>query len=536
MIVASAFVIAVIGAVAWPLLRFIIGSIDQLDLAIHVSVAALTLLMALGVVAVGPLARLMPALSSRWLSLAAAAGLSWFIFENAWRLGMSKWALIFVALLFAAHALDGFKLLTLAAVLFAAATTAADLWPPAPVPAAAAPPRHTSARYHQIRDPAALNIVWIIIDAVRADHVTSLGYRRATTPHFDAFAAESLSFTRAYSQSSATLFSVSSMLIGTNPAEMEWDMVGLRPQPSRRFRTLAERLDEDGYRSLMVVNGYIKRRFSGLQRGYHEVEDAWLDIDRQYWREHGSSASAATQAIGQIERHLARRDAGPFFSTVYFEDPHAPYYRHDGFPEFGNLPIDRYDYDIANADRSLGYLLGYLRGRSRLWERTIVVVTSDHGEEFGEHGGRRHSRTCYRESVHVPLALRVPGLAPRRVDDVVSLVDIVPTLLELIGKPDDDATLSGRSLLIPALEENAAPRPALCSTASQRDEPFFVRSVRLDRATLIEDQLRGTVELYDDAAEKNDNAHDPARAAQISALRGWLEATRVGTLRDHTRY
>jgi arylsulfatase A-like enzyme len=100
-----------------------------------------------------------------------------------------------------------------------------------------------------------------------------------------------------------------------------------------------------------------------------------------------------------------------------------------------------------------------------LWDDTIFIVTSDHGEEFGEHGGERHGYTCYRESTHVPLLLHVPGLEGQRITQPVALVDIVPTVLELIGADAGGAELDGQSLLIPPLA------PAHASV----DRPIFCR-------------------------------------------------------------
>src|SRR4029450_13047212 len=97
-------------------------------------------------------------------------------------------------------------------------------------------------------------------------------------------------------------------------------------------------------------------------------------------------------------------DAQPFFLLVYSSSPHDPYSKHAELAiDFGEEEMDRYDAEIAFTDRGVGFLIDYLKYRPPLWDNTIFVFTSDHGEEFGEHGGRIHAFTCYFESVHVPL-------------------------------------------------------------------------------------------------------------------------------------
>src|SRR5690606_21386370 len=122
---------------------------------------------------------------------------------------------------------------------------------------------------------------------------------------------------------------------------------------------------------------------------------------------------------------LGTRGAKPFLLVVYMHNPHAPY---DARPEYGadygKKARDRYDAEITFADRATGFLVDYLRYR-RAWDQTVLVHTSDHGEEFGEHGGKTHASTCHRESTHVPLVVRIPKVAAARVATPVALVDVV---------------------------------------------------------------------------------------------------------------
>ncbi len=278
-------------------------------------------------------------------------------------------------------------------------------------------------------DGAALNVIWIVVDAMRADSMSVYGYDKPTTPYLQALAKEAVVFNHAWSQASATMLSIPSMLSGRLPGEMAWVRRDGRLSPADSEVMLAERLSDLGYRTGLIVHSYFFKHFKGMFQGYDDVENVWLDGKMKPWFER-SSPIATTLAIRFIERDLAGAISGkrPFFLTVYYEDPHHTYASHDeGYPDFrrpskvvqGILPKHRrakarYDGEIAFADRHVGFLLEYLRATPKLWARTVVVVVADHGEEFGEHGGSKHGRTCFRESTHVPLILRVPGVKPQR--------------------------------------------------------------------------------------------------------------------------
>ena len=169
---------------------------------------------------------------------------------------------------------------------------------------------------------------------------------------------------------------------------------------------------------------------------------------------------------------LGDKGAKPFALVVYMHNPHAPY---DSRPEygadFGDKPRQRYEAEIAFADRATGFLVDYLRYRE-VWKNTVFVYNSDHGEEFGEHDGKNHARTCHAESTHVPLLVKIPRVKGARVKDRVALVDVLPTLLDTLGE-DDRADLDGQSLLVPAFEPSAVPedRPVFCSVLDFSDGP-----------------------------------------------------------------
>ncbi|MCA9661398.1 MAG: sulfatase, partial [Myxococcales bacterium] len=384
------------------------------------------------------------------------------------------------------------------------------------------------------------DVVWIVVDALRADHVGVYGYAQPTTPYLDQFADEALVFTDAYSQSSATMLSIPSMLSGRDPTAATWEYRDDKLALSPIHPSLAETLGALGYRTSMIVTSYIYVRLTGILRGYQEVVDAAERLPKTRGGRR-ASASTADHALDFLHRHFA--DAGesgveppPYLLTVYFEDPHMPYSeRAPGYPAFTG-PLAAYDSEIAATDRHIGQILDGLRLSPR-WDRTIVVVTADHGEEFKEHGGRAHSRTCYVESVRVPLFVRIPGVPGRRVERTVGLVDVVPTILEFIGA-EEGVEVDGQSLLIPAFAPQRAPaeRPVYCAVLSQKpSQGHFLRyAIRTREHLLVEEAIEGRFELYDrreDPEELRPVALDGADA-KVTFERLWsrLKAAQSGNL------
>jgi arylsulfatase A-like enzyme len=218
----------------------------------------------------------------------------------------------------------------------------------------------------------------------------------------------------------------------------------------------------------------------------------------------------------------------PFFLWVHFKQPHAPYDKNPKH-DFGNEPIDRYDGEVAAADDSVRGVLALLRRRG-FDDSTIVILTADHGEEFGEHGGRFHTRKLYRELLHVPLIVKLPGALPRRIGEPVELVDIVPTLADVLGFDLPPGAQDGQSLL-------SGPRARAVGGAYSEDvnaktQELKGRSLFDGRFRLIDDLRRGRRELYEaetDMQEQRDlSAGRPEIVAEL-----W-EAMSVRALRRHT--
>jgi arylsulfatase A-like enzyme len=396
--------------------------------------------------------------------------------------------------------------------------------------------------------PRKFNIVWFLIDALRADHTSVLGYDKPTTPYLEALSADALVFERAYSQGTATMLSVQSMLAGMDPGSMHFEKGESWLQSTTSQTLIAERLSAFGYDTLFVSGGALSTRLPSVHRGFqrvseprirrHDHPDFRIGTLKTAWNDR-ATAPAAVYAKELVERNLARANK-PFFLLVYSNDPHEPYARHgEGFPNFGSGEVARYDGEIAFVDRYVGMFTDYLRYREGLWENTIIVITSDHGEEFGEHGKRFHGATCNRQGVHVPLIVRIPGLPAKRVETPVALIDIVPTLLEAVGADAGKMQLDGQSLLVPSFAPEAVDpeRPIFCTAIPlvAGDESWFFRGARTQRRTFLRDFIGTNDQLYDaqrDFAETKNLVADPAEAETIQRLGAQISASLLGNLAE----
>lgn len=325
-----------------------------------------------------------------------------------------------------------------------------------------------SASPHGDRPP---NVLLISIDTLRADHVSSYGYPRQTTPTLDRLAAQGVRFLHAYSQSEHTNPSHSTMLTGLYPRSH--GVTNNRTMLPAETVTIPERLAALGYRTAGAVSVYHLGPVWNMNQGFQD-----------FYPTGGDRRRGGTTTDIALEWLIEQRQE-PFFMWVHYFDPHAPYlpsypynmlydgtspaapYRlpmqaldqpDDWLERYGDWPppvedvaevIAQYDGAITYADTQVARLLAYLE-EQELSDRTIVAVTSDHGEGFGEHGVAFDHFGLYEEMVHVPLIIQAPGRLPRgqEVEDLVSLVDLGPTLFELMGLPIPE-DMQGTSLVDP---------------------------------------------------------------------------------------
>ena len=265
------------------------------------------------------------------------------------------------------------------------------------------------------------SVVLISIDTLRADHVGV----RGLTPALDALAKEAVTFTSAWSHAPLTLPAHGSMLTGLLPTRH-----GVRDNLGYELRageTLAERFKKGGFATGGFVSATVLRRETGMARGFDVFDEPVPQGPGSRGLERPGTATVE-QALGFVK---ARAEA-PFFLFVHIYEPHTPYAAPERFSTRGT---SAYDHEVAAADEVVG---GLLDGLAALGvSRPAVVVTSDHGEGLGDHGEDEHGLLLYAEVLHVPLLVSWPDgrSAGTKVSSTVRLIDIAPTLLELVGLP-----------------------------------------------------------------------------------------------------
>lgn len=417
-------------------------------------------------------------------------------------------------------------------------------------PAMAAPAAfHPSAPADRPR-----NVIIYLVDALRADHLGCYGYDRPVSPHIDAFTREATLFRHAVAQSPWTRPSVVTVLTGLQPPTH--GVQRRRHALSAGAVTLAEMLREHGFRTAgFVTNGNVARSF-GLGQGFETYELL------------PGNHNAATDVNDQVAGWLDGWDGkAPFFLYLHTVEPHAPYdppapFRqrfaagvqdesltrmrvlknlHAGTlqptPELRRDLLALYDAEIAANDAAFGDLLDLLIRRG-LWEETMIVFLSDHGEEFLDHGGWEHGKTLHAEMLDVPLVVRIPSMGNGKVvDRQAQHVDVVPTVLEALGLPVP-AAVEGRSLLASISGDGTAGHDGEEEAALSWLDDFSVRaaSVTTPAWRLIETRqpVSGRV-LYDrraDRGERRDlSTRRPVRTGYLAAWLRAAERPRAGTLR-----
>ena len=392
------------------------------------------------------------------------------------------------------------------------------------------------------------DVVLIVVDTLRADRVGAYGNRRGLTPYLDGLAGEGARFTRAWAPSSWTKPSVASLFTSRYPSQHGVARFDSR-LPAGEV-TLAERLGEAGYIRVGFTANLTLIKGLGFAQGFQ----AWFPYGLEGDKPRADRIVADTLAfIDELKITGSRRTfwkrwiREPLFLYLQFMEPHAPYEPPEPWrSRFGIPPppgtSDRevnadvvdasrwnhiddadlalleslYDGEVAALDAGLAPLFEGLRTRGFLRDG-IVIVTSDHGEEFREHRTLGHGSNLYEEQVRVPLLMRVPGGRPGLVvEEPVSLVDVAPTLLDVLGLRPEPA-FEGRSLAPALFGRGAAPRDVLMELlpvdpehdAAARQDAALVRWP----AKLLLDLPRadGTqpTELYDLGMDPRETHDDP---------------------------
>jgi arylsulfatase A-like enzyme len=369
------------------------------------------------------------------------------------------------------------------------------------------------------------NVLLIVVDTLRADHLSAYGYARDTSPALAELAKDGVRFDRAYAAAPWTKPSVASMFTGQYPHRHGLNFV-LATLPASA-QTLAERLSQAGF----ATAGVVSHGFIGPKNGFDQGFEVY-DAHEAQGHSHVSTVGVTDRAL-KLLRKFAEHER-PFFLFVHYFDPHYEYRRH---PQYGYAPesVGRlrggekilklremgpslsaaevkflesvYDEEIRFTDAGIGRLLAGLR-QLGLEEDTLVVVTADHGEEFFGRGWLGHTRTLYEELIHVPLVVRVPGSGGHgsAVGVPVSLVSLAPTILDYLGIDAPDAGFEGPSLRplidgsgnvdLPPVRSEV--RFIVLGPDSPLAEKAAIKQAVIDgRYKLIKDLRAHTYELYD---------------------------------------
>jgi arylsulfatase A-like enzyme len=414
------------------------------------------------------------------------------------------------------------------------------------------------------------NIVLISVDTLRPDRLACYGHDRPTSPNIDRLAREGTLFENVVSSTCWTLPAHSAMFTGLVDSVHGCLDTDTRLDDSRN--TLAERLAAAGYGTVGIYSGPSLHPVFGLSQGFETYVDCTglagltlnaLRAGEQMDSDAMQQASALTitnPTVRSATRDwLRQKNKKPFFMFIHMWDVHFFYIPPPPYNDFfdpgyqgsmdgrnffaGGLNpgipeadlehvLSQYDGEIAWTDMFLGFILGELR-RHGLEESTVVMLLSDHGEEFYEHGLRGHRLALFEESIRIPLIVRWPGHVPagRQLVDQVAMVDIMPTLLDLAGVPAGNDVM-GRSL-VPLFEGNTLPEgpAAVSELLSQGQQLCSFR--RNDRKMIanVAIQRQIFIDLVDDPGEQQviSDPNHPAinlLARDMQQAMGWVERYR----------
>jgi arylsulfatase A-like enzyme len=290
------------------------------------------------------------------------------------------------------------------------------------------------------------NVILLVVDTLRADHLSLHGYERKTTPRLDELSKQAVVFTQARAQGSMTRESLAPILTGRYYTELARDDVKW-PTFFEENVFVPEILRDKGFRTWGISSFiYVVPKY-GFGQGLSELDTRILSLrSKVHWNRTSDLVTDFT--LAKIDEWEASREDQPFYIMSHYADPHSGYQSHKESPRFGGYTADLYDEEIFYTDMHLGRLFDGLDTRG-LMDNTIVVLTSDHGEGLArekDHGHIYHGQHLYDNLIHVPLIAWVPGAAGRRVDEPVATIDIVPTLLQLTGV-EHRVPLSGVSLV-----------------------------------------------------------------------------------------
>lgn len=371
------------------------------------------------------------------------------------------------------------------------------------------------------------SVILITIDTLRADRVGCYGAQTVKTPTLDALAQDGVVFERAISQVPLTWPSHAVILTGTYPFQNGvQDFTG---QPlGQQFRSVSQSFQKAGYATGAVVSAFVLDRSWGLARGFDFYDDAF-SAETFEKKDAGLVDRRAGESVAHAIAWLKKTPRRPFFLWLHLYDPHSPYDPPEPYrTEYkGHL----YDGEIAYADHELGTLMAWLK-QNHLYDSSLIVTLSDHGESLGEHGEDEHGFFVYNATVHVPLIVKPPagsGIAAGRRRDPVETAAVAPTLLQLAGVNDASdsirAQFQSRALFD---TKQAGSTPAKDPAYSETFYPFSsfgwspLHALESERFHFIESPKP---ELYDLASDPGETRNIAAQQpATVAVLREKMQA------------
>ncbi len=391
------------------------------------------------------------------------------------------------------------------------------------------------------RMPKVRNVILISIDTCRADYLSCYGYRRETTPNIDALARGATLFKNVVSPVPITLPAHSSMLTGTIPPfhgvhnNMDYKL-------AQSNQTLAEILKQNGFNTSAIVSSFVLDKQFGLSQGFDTYHDTFKKASNNKYGSEQKGDETTQVALNWLENNKANR----FFLMLHYYDPHADYTPPEPFAS--KFADNLYAGEVAFTDHCIGQFIQKLKD-VKMYDSTLLIITSDHGEMLGEHGEEEHTYFIYESAIKVPLIVKLPGQKKGSiVTQPVGLVDIAPTVCSILdidigghvqGK-DITAMLHGKmdktyeryiyseSLTPIRFGANSlmsvstgkwkyirSKRPELYDVTTDPGEEHNLIEKEAQRGRILEDKLRETMEQ---SVRKDPDSHHKLDAESIRRL------------------
>jgi len=380
-------------------------------------------------------------------------------------------------------------------------------------------------------------IFLLTVDAFAAYRMKAFGGKRDLTPNLDRLMKESAVFEHCFSQGPSTRLSFPSIFLSRHDTVLERELLGKRPYPiAEKELTLAELMKQAGYatRAVVPIKYFLAHQWPGLTQGFDSV----------LYRSGSSptkSGMVSDTALKDLRKYVKTHRGQALFAWLHYFDTHSPHEQPESFPVLGPDKIDIYDAELQLVDREMGRVLKWID--EEYGKRAVIVVTGDHGAAFDTPRHKRHNygHDLYSATLHVPMIIRAPWVKPGRYSRLVSTMDVLPTLVNLVGL-SPEVRFDGHSL-IPDIRGKEVPRPSelvhqfyLAERLRVDDDPLAHISLRTDRHHLIHNREKGHHELYDwksDFFETRDLSKERQHRALLAQLVQKLSAETTRLHRKH---